>query len=151
MIPPDQKPAWKQLPEMANFMSSTANGPLWGRVVDGHLELGFRAERRHCNPRDVCHGGMLLTFADMLLGFCTSWSNPEVGFLPTINLAGDFIAPAPLGAWVSGGGDVLRVTRNMAFVQGMLSADGTPCLRWNGTAKVVQGDRKFRIRDWLAL
>lgn len=151
MSAPDQHPAWKRLPEMANFMSAQHNGPLWGRAVGENLELGFRVEKRHCNPRDVCHGGMLLTFADMLLGFCTSWRHAEVGFLPTINLGGDFIAPAPLGAWIAGGGEVLRKTRNMAFVHGIISADGKPCLRWNGTAKVVEGDRTFRVRDWLAL
>lgn len=149
MSAPDQQPAWRRLPELPNFMASAANGPLWGRAAGDHLDLGFRVEKRHCNPRDVCHGGMMLTFADMLLGFGTSWSNPEVGFLPTINLNGDFIAPAPLGAWVSGSAHVLRITRNMAFVQGIIAADDTPCLRWNGTAKVVRGDRIFRIREWL--
>jgi len=151
MSAPDQTPAWKRLPDMANFMGPENNGPLWARVVEDELELGFRVEKRHCNPRDICHGGMLLTFADMLLGFGTSWRHPEVGFLPTINLGGDFLAPAALVAWISGGGTVLRKTRNMAFVHGIIAADGTPCLRWNGTAKVVEGDRKFRVRDWLAL
>ena len=48
------------------------NGPLYIRSVaqpDGSKQrhLGFRVETRHTNPMGNCHGGMLATFADMLL------------------------------------------------------------------------------------
>jgi uncharacterized protein (TIGR00369 family) len=43
------------------------NGPLYARLLDGRLELGFRVEERHTNPLKICHGGMLATLADMLL------------------------------------------------------------------------------------
>ena len=48
-----------------------ANGPLYmrhERRPEGSLvQLGFRVERRHCNPMGICHGGMMATFCDMLL------------------------------------------------------------------------------------
>ena len=62
-------------------------------------------------------------------------SKQDWGFMPTINLTCDFMAPAKLGAWVEGRADLARVTKSMIFVQGMATADGEPCLRANGIFK----------------
>ena len=68
------------------------------------MRLGFRVEKRHTNPLGICHGGMLASFCDMLLPISIHRKSKEVGlrFLPTINLQLDYLAPAPLGAWVEG-------------------------------------------------
>jgi uncharacterized protein (TIGR00369 family) len=94
---------------------------------------------RHTNPLNNCHGGMLASFGDMLLPVCIHRQS-EVGlrFLPTISLQIDYLAPAPLGAWVQGEADVLRVTRTMVFAQGVAQADGTPVLRVSGIFKIGQ-------------
>ena len=42
------------------------NGPLYVRMVDDRAQLGFRVEKRHTNPLNNCHGGMLASFGDML-------------------------------------------------------------------------------------
>lgn len=118
------------------------NGPLYlqHEVIDGRTQVrvGFRVERRHCNPMGVCHGGMLATFCDMLLPLSIHRLNQDVAgrFLPTINLQLDYMAPAPLGAWVQGQAEVLRVTRTMVFSQGIVSADGTPAVRVSAIFKI---------------
>jgi uncharacterized protein (TIGR00369 family) len=115
-----------------------SNGPLYLRWVDDKAILGFRVGLRHCNPGNVCHGGMLATFADMLLPIASRLqSRTEMGFLPTINLTCDFLAPAPLGVWVEGRAEAVTVTRNLLFAQGAATANGTPCLRANGIFKVT--------------
>lgn len=112
------------------------NGPLYARRDGTHLVMGFRVDHRHVNPRDVCHGGMLMTFADMQLPMAARFqAQLDDGFFPTINLTTDFLAPAPRGAWVEGRADVLRVTRNMVFMQGLITADGQPVARINGIFK----------------
>ena len=114
-----------------------ANGPLYGKWDGTHLVMGFRVEPRHCNPGQVAHGGMMATFADMLLPIASRFqSQTDMGFLPTVNLACDFLAPAPLGAWVEGKADLVTRTRNMLFAQGIATADGVTCLRANGIFKV---------------
>ena len=114
-----------------------ANGPLYGKWDGSHLLMGFRVEERHCNPGQVAHGGMMATFADMLLPIASRFqSQTDMGFLPTVNLACDFLAPAPLGSWVEGRAEVVRMTRNMLFAQGLATADGEPCLRANGIFKI---------------
>lgn len=112
------------------------NGPLFGRLLDGRLQLGFRVEERHTNPMGICHGGMMATFADMLIP-CAAMYRPdgERRFLPTISLQIDYMGSAPLGAWVQGEGEVLRTTRNMLFGQAMVNADGVPALRVSGIFK----------------
>ena len=34
-------------------------GPVYGKIVEGRLRLGMRVGRRHINPHDTCHGGIL--------------------------------------------------------------------------------------------
>ncbi len=136
-------------PLMLNMGFLEKNGPLYGRWQDGKLHLGFRVELRHCNPGNVAHGGMLATFADMQLPMAARFqSQIDPGFLPTVNLACDFLAPAPLGAWVEGEGELVRATRNLLFAQGTATADGVPCLRMNGIFKIARresGDEPFTL------
>lgn len=129
-------PGFEPLPMGGPFIE--LNGPILLRHVGAEVALGFRVERRHCNPMDNCHGGMLASFADMVLPLCIHRQSPEVGFrfLPTISLQVDYLAPAPLGAWVQGEGQVLRVTRSMVFAQGLVHADGVPAVRISGIFKI---------------
>ena len=128
---------------------------LGGRGMGKHRpDYLNRVEVRHTNPLQICHGGMLATFADMLLPCIVLYQDDaERRFLPTINLQIDYLAPAPLGAWVQGEGDLLRRTRNMAFAQAIVSADGTPAMRVSGIFKIGPpiGDATerdpFKLRD----
>ena len=115
------------------------NGPFYGKWTGERLLLGFRVEERHTNPLKMCHGGMLATFADMLMP-CAVMYQSEMArrFLPTISLQIDYMGPAPLGSWVQGQADVLRTTRNMLFSQGLVTADGEPALRVSGIFKMGQ-------------
>jgi uncharacterized protein (TIGR00369 family) len=120
-----------------------ANGPLYWRWAGERFLLGFRVEARHCNPGKVCHGGMLATFADMLLPIAARFqSNADMGFLPTVNLSLDFVAPAPLGGWLEGRAEGLKATRNLLFSQGTVTADGAICLRANGIFKITSPDSR---------
>jgi uncharacterized protein (TIGR00369 family) len=115
-----------------------ANGPLYLFEQGPVVKLGFRVEPRHCNPMGICHGGMLASFCDMLLPISVHRKSAEVGlrFLPTVSLQLDYMAPAPLGAWVEGEADVLRVTRAMVFAQGIVRVDGVVAVRCSGLMKI---------------
>jgi len=126
------------LPVLGDFIA--VNGPLYLRHEGDLVLVGFRVEQRHTNPMGICHGGMMASFCDMLLPISVHRKSPEVGmrFLPTINLQIDYLAPAPLGAWVQGEAQVLRVTRSMVFAQGLVVADGAPAARVSGIFKIGQ-------------
>ena len=114
------------------------NGPLYARKTDAGLQLGFRVEERHCNPMGICHGGMMATFCDMLMPIAAHMLSAELGrhFLPTINLQIDYLATAPLGAWVQGEAQLLRATRSLVFMQGLVQADGVAVARTSGIFKI---------------
>ena len=114
------------------------NGPLYTRRTGAGIQVGFRVEDRHTNPMKICHGGMLASFADMLLPMTAHHVCPEAKgrFLPTISLQIDYLAMAPLGAWVQGEAQVLRVTRSMIFMQGLVTADGVNAVRVSGIFKI---------------
>jgi uncharacterized protein (TIGR00369 family) len=114
-----------------------ANGPIYLAMRSEKLVLGMRVEDRHCNSHGLCHGGMLLALADMILTIGVNVQANLSRFLPTVNVTCDFLGPAPKGAWVEATVEVLRTTRNLAFAQGMLAlADGTPVARLSGILKI---------------
>lgn len=114
------------------------NGPLYLRHEGSAVQFGFRVEPRHVNPMNNLHGGMMASFCDMLLPLSVHRKNAQVAdrFLPTISLQIDYLAPAPLGAWVQGEAEPLRVTRSLVFAQGLVTADGVPCARVSGVFKI---------------
>ena len=115
---------------------ATHNGPLYARWHDGRLQMGFRVGLQHVNPGQSCHGGMLGMFADILISTAAQYqADIPRQFLPTISLQMDFLATAPLDSWVQGRADILKVTRNLVFSQGMVEADGQPVLRASGVFK----------------
>lgn len=113
------------------------SGPLFGRL-DGHeLALGFRVLSWHLNPLANAHGGMLASLADLLLATGAMYRPEGWGrILPTVSLQMDFLAPAPLGAWVEGRSEVLKVTGSFLFAQGLVLADGQPAMRASGVLKL---------------
>ena len=112
---------------------ATHNGPLYARWHEHRLQLGFRVGPQHVNPGQSCHGGMLGMFADILISTAAQYQ-AEIPrqFLPTVSLQMDFMANAPLGSWVLGQADILRVTRNLIFSHGLAHVDGTTVLRASG-------------------
>lgn len=112
---------------------ASVNGPLFARWYGDRLQLGFRVGLGHVNPGQNCHGGMLCTFADILISTAAQYQTDiPRQFLPTISLQADFLAGAPLGSWIQGQAEILRVTRNLVFSQGLIQADGQIVMRASG-------------------
>ena len=114
------------------------NGPMYLLHQGDVVKFGFRVEPRHTNPMGNLHGGMMASFCDMLIPLTVHRKGEHPGrrFLPTISLQIDYLAPAPLGAWVEGEAEPLRITRSLVFAQGLVTADGVPCARASGVFKI---------------
>ena len=109
------------------------NGPLFARWHERHLQLGFRVAPQHVNPGNACHGGMLCTFADILISSAAQYQTDiPRQFLPTISLQLDFMNGAPLGSWVQGEATILEVTKNLVFSSGLIVANGKTVARTSG-------------------
>lgn len=114
----------------------SVNGPLYRKREGERFVLGMRVEKRHCNPGLICHGGMLMTFVDMAMVLAANYQGKLGRFLPTINLSADFISAAPVDTWLEARTDLLRVTKNMAFAQCMVTGAGAPVVRASGVFKL---------------
>ncbi len=114
-----------------------ANGPVYVRMDGEQLILGVFIEERHCSSIGLCHGGMLMTLADLILTIGVNVQAKLSRFLPTVSVTCDFLGPAPKGSWLEARVSVLRTTRNLAFAQGLLTlADGSPVARISGILKI---------------
>jgi acyl-coenzyme A thioesterase PaaI-like protein len=112
-------------------------GPIYvRREEEGRgARYGFLVCRRHCNPMGICHG-MLATLADVVLGLEGVRQAGAKGHFTTVSLTTDFLAPAPLGAWVEAEAELLSRGRSMLFVQGLFTVGGTPVLRASGVFRL---------------
>jgi uncharacterized protein (TIGR00369 family) len=130
-------PAGFKLIELPSNAFMSANGPVYAKMEGEQLVLGLRIEPRHCSSIGLCHGGMVMTLADLVLTIGVNVQAKLSRFLPTVSVTCDFLAPAPQGAWIEARVQVLRTTRNLAFAQGLLSlADGTMVARISGILKI---------------
>lgn len=114
-----------------------------GRLDGDEPVIGFRVLSRHCNPRQTCHGGMLMTFCDYVLPTIARLTDPDHDhFTPTISMNISFLAPARLGAWVEGRAKTLRRSANLLFVDGLITADGKAVVHASGIFKRGNPDER---------
>ncbi len=92
------------------------NGPIFERSLEGGWVRAFRVLEKHTNAAGMCHGGMLMTFADILL----SRAVLDVVNTPfvTVRLVTDFAGPAVLGDWVQGEASVVGVEGGLVSLVG---------------------------------
>jgi acyl-coenzyme A thioesterase PaaI-like protein len=107
---------------------------------EGRSLFGLRIGPAHCNAKDMCHGGMLATLADLVLGIGGLEQAGVGGFFVTMNLTQDFLAPVPLGAWLEMRAELLKATRSTMFVtmfvQGRFTVEDRPVLRASGVFRL---------------
>ena len=112
-----------------------AVGPLFEKKDDDSWVRGFRVEEKHTNQGGIAHGGVLMTFADIVMARAVL----GVADLPfvTAQMNAQFTAPAKLGAWVEGRAHVSRRTKDLAFVSCEVIAEGVPVLISTGIFKIL--------------
>ena len=128
-------PGFVPRPVGGGFME--AAGPLYvRRDAGGRGVFGLLVEPRHCNAKDMCHGGMLAALTDVVLGIGGLEQAGVKGFFITVSLTQDFLAPVPLGSWMEAEVELLRRTSTTMFVQGVFKVRGEPVLRSSGVFRL---------------
>lgn len=114
-------------------------GPFWVRQAAGQWQYAFEAGPQHVNALGLVHGGMLMSFADHVLGIM-AWH--AIGRKPcaTIGLNSQFVSAARQGDWLVATGDVVRTTRSLAFMRGGVSCGGREVLAADGIWKILSVD-----------
>ena len=111
-------------------------GPFWYKREEGGFRYGFPAEARHLNAGGVVHGGMLMSFADDVLGM-TVWEAAGRKPCTTVQLSTQFISPARPGDFVEGRAEVLRSTRSVVFVRGLVTVGDRTVIHADGIWKIL--------------
>ena len=124
-------------------------GPLFLQNRGDKVVFGFRCGEKHVNAARMCHGGMLFTLMDINLGFNANIQTGRPGFMVTVNMTSDFLAPVQQGQWVEAHGDVVKATRSLVFMEGRLYADGELSLRANAVMKAPRGLDGYDLSDAL--
>lgn len=120
-------------------------GPIHERPEEGGaFARGLRIEDRHTNLGGVVHGGVLMSFADVVLGTVSYRHAGRPG--ASIRMVSDFVAPARVGDWLEGRGAVTKATRSIVFAAGELTVDGRTILTMAGTYKLL-GEPRDADRD----
>src|SRR2546421_467515 len=102
--PPGFEPLFRTSP----FLETV--GPLfYRRDPDQGLIIGLRIAEKHANARGIAHGGLLVTLADIALGYRTAFGEDPPAGLITANLTADFAGAAKIGDWVEAHVDVQKI------------------------------------------
>jgi uncharacterized protein (TIGR00369 family) len=112
-------------------------GPIFYRPLAGGMgRFRFLGEPKHQNRNGVVHGGMLMAFADRSLGFTARQNAPDRK-QATIQLDVHFIRPARIGQTIDMECRIVRETRSLAFVDGVLTVDGETIATARGVWKIT--------------
>ena len=107
-------------------------GPLYYKKEGEGFVVGLRVADKHCNARGAAHGGLLLTMADVALGYRMAFSQAPPAALTTTSISADFAAAARRGDWLEIHVDIQRVGERLAFANAYLTVDGTRIARASG-------------------
>lgn len=99
---------------------SSLIGPLLARREGDGWLYGFAVEPQHLNLRGAVHGGMIASLADHVMGL-TVWE--ALGNQPcvTVQLNIQYVSAAKLGDFVEARPELIRVTRSVVFIRGLIA------------------------------
>ena len=116
---------------------SGAVGTLWTRGTGSELIVGFVADDRHTNHHaGTVHGGALMTFADIALGFSVVKAL-GAPICATAQLQMQFIAAGRTGELITCRPEIIRRTSQLVFVRGLINAGEKTIASADGIWKVL--------------
>ncbi|TXS95916.1 PaaI family thioesterase [Parahaliea maris] len=107
--------------------------PFYRHVTAEEVAFGLHVCSQHANSMGICHGGVLMTMADIAAASGVNHARGELGGSPTINLSLDFISAGKLGDWLEARISEVTVKRRFGFCNGLISNERGIVARFNGT------------------
>ena len=122
---------WAGWAASANDPFNETAGPFYVRAQDdGSVLCAMRVETRHLNGGGMMHGGAFMTFADFcMFAFASGLGDDDS---VTLSFNCEFLKGVPVGATIYGTGEVVRRTRRMVFVRGLMRVDDKPVFSFSG-------------------
>lgn len=95
-------------------------GPYYLKPAENRELVGLRMLDQHMNYRDMAHGGVLSTLADVAMSWQVYRSESPPVPVSTITLAVNFLSPARLGDWLVADMQIDRKGRQVAYCSGRI-------------------------------
>jgi acyl-coenzyme A thioesterase 13 len=95
-------------------------GPFFYQWQEKRLVLGLRIAETHANARGTAHGGLLLTMADVGLGYHMAMSQDPPMRATTVSMSADFIGSAGIGDWLEAHVEINQLGARLAFANAYL-------------------------------
>lgn len=122
---------FERLPEGFGYTDSVQ--PVYRRIEGEEVSFGLVVQPHHGNSMGICHGGVLMTLADMTAASGCNLARGELVGSPTINLSVDFIAAARQGEWIQADAEQVSLKRRFGFCSGAIYGPRGRIARFNGT------------------
>jgi uncharacterized protein (TIGR00369 family) len=97
-------------------------GPLLTRRDAQGWASGVVVEAKHLNARGVVHGGLIASLADNALGMLV-WETLDRKPCATVQLNVQYVAAGREGDFLVVRGEIVRATRSVVFVRGLVTAE----------------------------
>jgi len=114
----------------------TAIGPFCFKLEGERALSAFQPRREHLNGGGKLHGGALMSFADFAL-FSIAHKALQNTRAVTLTCNCEFLSAGDLSAVIEAEGEVLRQTRSLVFVRGIITQATRPLLAFSGTLKKI--------------
>ena len=111
--------------------------PIYSKQTPDAIILGLRLATPHTNARGFVHGGLIAALTDKAMGHSCGHKMGGRYSLVTVSMAIDFISSAQIGQWLAVESEVIRTGATLCFAQCLVTADGIPIARANGTFRVL--------------
>lgn len=106
--------------------------PYYRRINEAGVSFGFIVGDEHVNLMHICHGGALMTLADIAAAIAVGHAIGEPRLIPTINLSFDFQSAARHGRWIQTRSDAVELKRRFGFCQGVVLDGQRTLMRYSG-------------------
>jgi uncharacterized protein (TIGR00369 family) len=124
-------PGFERLPQGLGYTDSLQ--PCY-RQVDGDIvSFGLVVQPQHSNTMGICHGGVLMTLADITAATGVNVARGVTAGSPTVHLSIDYISSARQGEWIQANVEQVSVKRRFGFCSGGIYNDHGVVARFNGT------------------
>ncbi|MCX2981682.1 PaaI family thioesterase [Halieaceae bacterium IMCC14734] len=122
---------YKPLPEGLGFTDVLR--PVYRREHNSEVSLGMYVQLSHCNMIGICHGGALMTLADIGAASAINFAREKIGPAPTLNLSFDFINAAREGDWLQTRSEQVTLKRSFGFASGVIISGEKLVCRYSGS------------------
>ncbi len=107
--------------------------PVYRRIAGEDVSFGLLVEAQHGNLMGICHGGVLMTLADITAATGVNIARGVTAGSPTVHLSIDYISSARIGQWVQANVEQVSAKRRFGFCSGGIYNSAGVIARFSGT------------------